>query len=187
MKKIALLLSMSLFCSLAAAENATKGNVNVFLGNKQTLDSSWAPFDDHGELGIMIDVQPQGWPVSLTFDLMVSAHAVDYGGPIETVSTTELDFGARKVFDLQGSAFHPYIGGGLGIISARHEVEWGSLSVSDEDSSLGVWLGGGFFVTLGEHFNIGLDLRHSDADVTLWGNKEQAGGDHAGLLLGYHW
>lgn len=186
MKRVSLFLILSLMFSVAAGENATRGNVNIFLGSKQTLDNSWAPFDEQAELAVLFDVQPQGWPLSVAIDMMVSAYAVDYGGNIRTVSTSELDFGIRKVFDPQWSAFHPYVGGGLGLISARDEYDWG-IPPPDEGRTIGAWLGGGLFITLSEHFNLGFDLRHSHAEVKLRGNTQQAGGIHAGVLLGYHW
>lgn len=183
MKKLLAFLLLVSLASSAVAENATMGNVNLMFGSKSLNSNEWpVPFDSQGEFGILIDVQPIGWPVSLAVDLLGSAEEV--AGLVE--STSELDFGVRMVFDLGGTTLHPYVGGGLGLIGARVEDTW--FGNVEEDSTLGTWISGGIFVTLGEHFNLGLELRHSSGVVNLptLGQRD-AGGDHVGLLLGYHW
>jgi hypothetical protein len=72
------------------------------------------------------------------------------------------------------------------MINAEIEAEAYGLSVSVDDA-VGFWIGGGVYWTLGEHFNIGFDVRWSKAEVTIDGLDFEAGGTHAGLLLGYHW
>lgn len=182
MKKVYVFLFLSLFFSVAAAQNSTTGNVNVLLGNK-TLDSAdWAPWDSQGEFGILIDVAGPTWPVAIAIDLLGSAD--EHLGI--TVSTSELDLGVRKVFDLTGSSLHPYLGGGLALITARIQDDWFGGEIHDDGT--GIWLSGGFFVTLGESFNLGLELRHSAANVDFGTPySADAGGSHAGVLLGYHW
>ena len=142
------------------------GNVNFFLGQK-SLDS-----DD--------------WPVNVAIDILVSAdEATELGIRFESI-TSEINGGVRKIWEVSGSSFRPYIGGGLAIISA--ELEGTSFTtVSDDDSSLGIWLNGGVYWTLGRSFNLGLDLRYSRAEVNIFGVDVEAGGTHAGLILGYHW
>jgi len=175
-----------LIASPALAE--TTGNINIFLGSK-TLDSNdWSTsFQDQDEFGILFDVRGENWPVNLAIDLLGSSKQIDYVDGYTTVSTSELDFGARKIFNIVGTPVYPYVGGGLGLMSARVEdayYYYGSYIY--EDTGFGVWLDGGAYVTLGQ-FNLGLDLRYSQADVTVAGNKVNAGGSHAGILLGYHW
>ena len=36
-------------------------------------------------------------------------------------------------------------------------------------------------------FNIGLDVRYSKAEVTLFDKEREAGGLNAGITAGYHW
>jgi len=43
------------------------------------------------------------------------------------------------------------------------------------------------FWRLGKRFNIGLDVRYSKAEITLFNVDVDAGGTHAGLLLGWGW
>lgn len=182
--------ALALMTSPALA--AAGGNVNLFLGGK-TLDNDWAPFDEHGEFGILIDVGDEYWPVNFAIDLLGSSKQIDYWDGYTYTSTSEIDIGARKVFDIYGTTLHPYAGGGLALVSARIEdayYNWDPVCgylCADEDTGLGIWLNGGIYMTLGQSFNLGLDLRYSQADVTLGGATVDAGGTHAGILLGYHW
>lgn len=177
----------ALFFSMAAPAFAgVTGNVNLFLGEKN-LDSDWGIYDDQGEFGILFDISGDYWPVSIAVDLLGSAHTEEYWWGDATASTGELDLGVRKVFDIPGTSFHPYVGGGLAFVSARYEETDYYGTIYTEDDGTGIWLNGGIYWTLGRSFNLGLDLRHSQADVTLDGVEVDAGGTHGGILLGYHW
>jgi hypothetical protein len=81
----------------------------------------------------------------------------------------------------------PFIGGGLAVINAQVKGTALGVSVSDDDTGVGVWLEGGAYVTLGEHFNIGAEARWSKAEVTLFDVSGEAGGFHVGALLGFRW
>ena len=73
------------------------------------------------------------------------------------------------------------------MINAEMEAEVYGLGVFSADDAMGFWIEGGIHWTLAEHFNIGFDVRWSKAEVTINGVDGEAGGSHAGLLLGYHW
>lgn len=181
-------LYLTLLLLAAVPAFAATGNVNLFLGQKSLDSSDWnAPYDDQGEFGVLFDFRGESWPLSIAVDLLGSARTVDYGWFDRIASTTELDFGVRKNFDFPGSSAHPFIGGGLAIVTARLEDTSGLGTFYVDDSALGVWLNGGIYWTLGEHFNLGLQARYSQADVTLAGVSVNAGGTHAGIMLGYHW
>jgi len=192
---------VALLCSLTAAPAlAVTGNVNLFLGEKQLDSSDWAaPYDDQGEFGVLFDISDRYWPVSLAVDLLGSSHEEDFADGYTYVSTGELDIGVRKVFNIYGTSLHPYVGGGLALISARVEDVYyvaspcGAYDCGDEDSAAGIWLNGGIYWTFGNIFNLGLDVRYSTAEVNLYDaqlnsrREIDAGGSHAGLLLGVHW
>ena len=162
------------------------GYVNFFLGKKTVESEDWSPVDDHSEFGVLVDFKEGSWPVSVALDTLVSYDETTMSGIQFEGLTSEFNAGVRKIWDISGSTVRPYIGGGLAFI--RAEFQTTSFSVTtDSDTSAGVWLNGGVYFTLGQHFNVGLDLRYSEAEVTLFGIDGEAGGTHAGLILGYHW
>ena len=99
--------------------------------------------------------------------------------------TSELNIGVRKIWD-QSPNVRPFIGGGLAFINAEAKGSGLGVTVSDDDTGTGIWIGGGVYWTLADHFNIGLEAKYSDAEVTIFGVDAEAGGTHFGVLVGYH-
>jgi hypothetical protein len=158
-------------------------------------EDDWEPIEEQTEFGLRLDFKQEGWPVSVAIDYLVSSdddtglyYISGYGTVAATLDgeTSELCLGVRKIWD-HHPTMRPFIGGGLALISAELEASALGVSVSEDDDAIGIWIGGGVYWTLAEHFNIGFDLRWSKAEVTLYGVDGEAGGTHAGFLLGYHW
>ena len=171
------------------------GNINAFLGMKYLDEDDWEPVEEQGEFGIRVDFKQERWPVSIAVDYFASSeedtglyYVPGYGTVAATLEgeTSELCFGVRKIWD-HFPTVRPFIGGGIARISAEAKASVWGFSVSGDDDAIGIWIGGGVYWTLAEHFNIGFDLRWSKAEVTIYGVDGEAGGSHAGLLLGYHW
>jgi len=53
----------------------------------------------------------------------------------------------------------PFIGRGLSFIRAEDEVTVLGFTVSDDDAGTGIWLGGGVYWILEQHFNIDFESR----------------------------
>lgn len=175
--------------------NAWTGNVNGFLGAKILDEDDWAPLDEQFEGGILFDIRNTSWPISIAIDFLASYDEEDVSvavlnfGTFNTNlegNTTEFNLGVRKIWDTP-SVVRPFIGGGIAFINAEIKGTALGISVSDDDSGVGVWFDGGAYVTLGGHFNIGVDVRWSKAEVTLFNVDGEAGGWHVGALIGYHW
>jgi len=171
------------------------GNINAFLGMKYLDEGDWEPLDEQEEFGIKVDFKQQGWPVSIAIDYLSSSDdgtMLMYHPRFGTVpfnfegETSELCFGVRKIWDYFPT-MRPFIGGGIAFINAEIEGRALGKRLSVDDDAVGIWVNGGIYWTLAEHFNIGFDLRWSKAEVTLLGIKGEAGGTHAGVLVGYHW
>jgi len=183
-KNILAVALMLLFVSTNA--NAWTGNANAFLGQKTLDQDDWEPADKQAEFGVLVDFKQNQWPVSIAIDLLASVDEVTVLGVNLEASTTELDVGVRKIWEVEGSSIRPYIGGGIAFVGAEiKETSFTSLTFSDNGT--GIWLNGGIYWTLGQSFNLGLDLRYTQADVTFFGEDVKAGGTHAGIILGYHW
>jgi hypothetical protein len=183
MKKI-LAVILVLF-SVNAFAGSWTGNANLFLGQKKLNKNDWDPADKQAEAGLLFDFRPVEWPVSIAIDLLASEDKVTVAGLKIKASTTEADLGLRKIWEISGSSIRPYIGGGVAFVNAKLKER--NTNVSIDDNGTGYWLDGGAYWTFNESFNLGLELRYSNADVTLLGSNVKAGGTHAGVVLGYHW
>jgi len=171
------------------------GDINLFMGAKQLEEDDWEPLEEQDEYGIMLDFKQESWPISIAIDLLSSSdkqtgyyYIYGYGTISATLEgeTSEFNLGIRKIWD--GSpTIRPYIGGGIAMVSAEIKASTGGYTASDDDKAMGFWFGGGLYLTLTEHFNLGLDFRQSKAEVTLFGVDGKAGGTHAGVFVGYHW
>lgn len=195
-KLIFLIITCFLFSmpNVAICEDWT-GNINAFLGMKYLDKDDWEPIEDQAEIGVAVDFKKQGWPVSiaigylysrgdetvLIFDPFLGNVLFDF-----EAETSELSFGIKKIWD-HFAHVRPFLGGGIALIRADVKGRALGVTVSDDDNTIGIWIGGGVYWTLAEHFNIGLDLRWSKAEVTSFGVDIEAGGAHVGLLVGYHW
>lgn len=187
---VILFLSGTAIISANAQGEAVTGNVNVLLATKALEEDDWgSELDQQPELGVLFDFRQNDWPVNLAVDLLVSADSFTEDGVEVTGSTIELNAGVRKHFENAGS-ITPYIGGGLALIKAELEAEadtsFGTVTLTEDDNGIGFWLNAGLAWTINQ-VNFGLDLRYSDAEVTLSGIDGEAGGTHVGLFAGYHW
>lgn len=189
------LLVVGAACILPPASQAQgwTGNVNALIGTKMLDDDDWEPVEEQDQLGVLVDFRPTAWPVNLAIDLLRSEDDASVSGIIGVdAEITEVDLGVRKHWD-RWSLLRPYIGGGLAYVSADLEVSvdlpppFGPEREPFDDSAFGLWINGGVYWSLRDAFNVGIDLRYSDADVSFAGVDANAGGVHAGLLLGYHW
>ena len=176
MKKNILAVALMLFF-VSANAIAWTGNVNAFLGQKTLDKDDWVPADEQAEFGVLVDFKQSEWPVSIAIDLLASVDEVTVAGVTVEASTTEFDVGVRKIWEVSGSSIRPYIGGGIAFVGAEIK-ETSFTNISVDDNGTGIWLNGGIYWTLGQSFNLGLDLRYSQADVTLFGIDAEAGGTH---------
>lgn len=164
------------------ASAATTGHFGAFLGQKWLDEDDWGELDNHFEFAVLADFRETNWPVNIALGFAGSADVRKTTAGDFTATTAETLAGLRKLF-ATNSRFQPYVGGGLALIEAESETP----RVTHTDSGLGFWLNAGAYLHLTNHFSLGIDYRHSRAEVTLAGADVEAGGDHVGLTAGYHW
>ncbi|HXN07210.1 MAG TPA: outer membrane beta-barrel protein [Nitrospiria bacterium] len=190
-KSILILISVFIlpfFNGIAYAEGGPwTGNVNLFLGSKALNTNDWSPVETQGEVAVEWDFRERSWPINILLGLRSSDKTTSQGGIDFEGKTSEFSLGVRKYWDFPPYNIHPYLGGGFSDINAEITASVPGNSASLSGSGLGTWFGGGVVWVLGNHFNIGFDLRASSASVTMGGISGNAGGGHAGLLLGYHY
>jgi len=186
-------LSTLLFMAMPAAHaddtqtDGWTGNVSAYLGHKSVDDTDWPNLDSQTSVGVISDFRKQSWPVSIAADLIFAGTVHESGANEDTGGTSEIHLGARKVFTLENSSFRPYVGGGVAFVNAILENVNAGVTVDDDDRAVGAWLGAGTYYAVTPSFNIGLDVRYSKAEVTLFDKEREAGGLNAGITAGYHW
>jgi opacity protein-like surface antigen len=164
-----------------------EGNVRILAGQKFLKSNDWQSMDKQDEFGVIFDIKKKEWPVSIAFDLFGSGADSDSNDLITKHGYTgEMHLGVRKIWDINDQ-FHPYIGGGLAIISAGFKQHDNVGSLKDDDSGTGAWLGTGAYWNVTPHFNLGFDVRYSEASVSVFNQDIKAGGTHFGLTFGYNW
>jgi len=182
--------------SFSPARADADGHVNFLLGQKSLSSGDWKPLESQIEFGAVMSFGQDDWPVHIAVDVLTSAdeetvYEPSVGDITFTGSTFEIDTGVRKIW--KAGKVRPYLGGGVGIIGAALKGDGGFVSADAADAGFGLWADTGVFFRLGSHFNIGLDLRYSSADVDLdFGSgvvaqDVNAGGFGYGLLLGFGW
>ncbi len=203
-----LILLLVLVVCLSSGSAMAGGDANFVFGYKTLSEGA---FDDLGvdsqpELGVSVTLGSQ-WPISVAIDLLSShddrSRTDPAAFPVTTrtrVDTLELDLGVRKFWEIK--KWRPYVGGGLSMIQldTKQTTSTDILGnivldtlIDDDDSGVGFWLSGGTLWTLPEGFNVGAEVRYSDADADLtsegFTSKESfdAGGFHLAVMLGYHW
>jgi len=162
------------------------GNISGYIGSKSLKEEDWNTLDNQVSLGVIFDIKKEKWPVSLVFDAIGSTDVYEIGTQKDTGSTREFDLGIRKIFDSNDSAFKPYIGGGVAFISAEIKNEIDSNSYREKKDATGAWVGAGVYYAMTPKFNVGFDVRYSEAHVTLLDEEREIGGLNAGLTFGYH-
>ena len=191
MNKWAIAMMMGTLLGSAAEAGEYTGNFNGSLGNKSLDDKDWQDVDSQGTIGFIADFKKDSWPVSLSIDAFISAgddvssDELDLDFPEVDASTSGIHLGVRKIWNLEQYTFSPYIGGGLAFVSGSQERMVGGETKDESDTATGVWLGAGVYWRPYESLNLGLDIRYSQADVTLFEEDVNAGGFQTGIFVGY--
>jgi len=181
-------LTLSVMLAMPMAEAGDWiSNANFLLGQKQLEEDDWKPVESQIELGALFDFRKIDWSVSIAIDFLGSADVSKSGTNREDGYTSEQHIGIRKIWHDTGSSFRPYIGGGVARVSGKIKSKTGATTVEQDDTDTGLWLGAGTYWSASPQLNLGLDIRYSQADVTLFNKEREAGGVHAGLFVGYHW
>ncbi len=196
---ITIILSLYLLAPIPIqAQTKPRANFNIFLGQKSLNKSNWDTLTPQLEYGLESDFTGEGWPIAFVCSWY---KAVATGNDMEIIqgtpvkinwegSTQEAGLGVKKIWDqnLQGYDIHPFISGGVCYIfseAAANIPAAGGIRDSDLDAKLGFWTGTGVYVTLWEHYNIGVTVRYSDAEAEMFEEKGKAGGLHYGGFMGF--
>jgi len=185
-KKI-VFIGLTLLTVSSVQANEWTGNVSAYLGQKSLDNKDWSNIDKPLSVGVLFDIKKKSWPVSIALDIIASGDVEELGSQKDEVRMSEIHLGARKIFALKNSSFKPYLGGGLALVTAERNNKTAISKLSSKNDAVGVWVGVGTYVSMSEHFMIGLDLRYSKAKVELYNIDHEVGGFNAAITAGYHW
>ena len=181
-KQVAATMMFATLCG--GTQAADSYSVSVLYGKKYLND--WEPIDSQSEFGLGMTFLPPAWPVTLVGNYLRSKDSATdtTESPPEKHSgqTTELNFGVRK--NLTDEAIKVFAEGGLAYLSAKYKIVQTVTgeSVRDSASSLGLWLGAGVDVMVGNSISVGGLIRMSKG-----GDMEPSiGGTHFNLYATYH-
>ena len=177
---------VSLLAGLAAGPvlaDDYDGNVRLAFGQKRLDSDDWNTLDRQNEIGAIFDLKKSTWPVSIALDVFYSGEDENVPGA-ERGWTSEQHLGVRKIWTFDDSKFHPYLGAGIAFMQAEYEV---IDSVQDDGNGIGYWVGAGVDWRVSTNISLGVDVRYSQADVTIFDTDVDAGGLHTLVTLGYHW
>ncbi len=186
------------------------GDINLLFGTRVSSEAMLeeAAVDDLSQFGAAFSWD-YGGPLMVAVDLLVASTdasrsvAAVYPTVYWTdIKSTELDVGVRKLFG-EDRKLKPYLGGGLAWMrldvlqvlngSLGEGSEFTDIIMDDAENAFGFWANAGLLYTLGESFNVGLDIRYSDAQVDVTpvdgglGLEFDTGGAQYNVLVGYHW
>ena len=179
-KTVATAMLLLLTTSLAQAYDWS-GHIGVLTGGKLLDDSDWPDLGKHFSMGYISDMKEDSWPISVALDLIDTGGKHDHDGMEDLGHTTEVYLGVRKIFVNQHQKMQPYIGGGIAFMSAELEYE---VETKEDDSAVGGWIGAGTYYSIHPRFVLGLDVRYSYGEVTLFDQDRNAGGIHAYITVG---
>jgi hypothetical protein len=173
-----------------------EGNLNFMIGQKWLKDSEWSPVSEQPELAVLFAFAPERSPIYFAIDVMYSRdtqtmNTALYGDVVVEGTTQEYSIGIRKVWNGGGRSTQPFLGAGGCLVVSNLNLDSPVLAEHFGDQSYGVWVEGGITWRLGKHVNLGFELRYSTSAASFENSGPpidvDAGGFHAGILIGYGW
>jgi hypothetical protein len=158
--------------------------LHVHVGARGLDESDWDPVEQQIAYQFEVVHEPPSWPLGFEVGLAAGFGFHEQSNNDTTSSIGELFAGAHKTF-LRESDFQPFVGGGITLLNAELETDVGNSTVSDDDTSAGLYLHGGMQIRIARSFFIGLDLRAVfGTDIELFGSGGNADYGQASVFLG---
>jgi hypothetical protein len=161
-------------------------SVSALYGQKYLEQVGWEPNESQSEIGAGLTFSEPEWPVVLVWNYLQSSHSAisTTTAPGEKISadTKELSFGVRK--KLTEGATNVFAEGGVVSISASgmNPTKSGDQFSTVSATALGLWLGAGLDVMVGNSVSVGGLIRMSKSAIT----QPDVGGTHFAFYATYH-
>lgn len=183
-KKFAMAVPLMVTTIMTNADELS-GHISGYIGLKNLNSSDWPDLDTHFAMGVIFDIKKDSWPISIALDIFDTGGKHEHDGMEDLGHTTEFQLGVRKIFMKKDSNIQPYFGGGAAFMYAEQEYEVNNTITKQDDGDVGVWLGAGMYYEINPRFVLGLDVRYSYGEVTLFDKERKAGGIFTGITGGY--
>lgn len=183
-----------LVAACGSAHARTEGDAFLYVGQKWLAEGDWAPLDTQSDFGVMVAFAEELAPCYFALDAFYSedddtVDDPDFGATRVKAWSMEFAVGVRKVWRL--GATRPHLGAGGMVADVRIEGDGAGGHVEDDDRGYGVWANTGISWRIGDHLDLGIELRYSKANARLGLSvpppNVAVGGFRAGLLIGYGW
>lgn len=188
-----LMLLLTALSSVANAQNwsfhAATSMANKSLDKKgwqsHHIDESILKQDSY--IGLMFDFQRNNWPVYFAADIYITGDSQKAGVIEEIALTTEVHLGMRKYWGTSANNWQAYAGTGINIVHGHYSLNNDGVENSDNDSDTGFWLGGGVNWYFNSNWYVGLDIRYSTGELTIFEQNREANGLITGFNIGITW
>jgi opacity protein-like surface antigen len=181
------IISVMLLVLTPSVTNADElsGHISGYIGFKKMDSGDWPDLDKHFSMGVIFDIKKDSWPISIVLDITDTGGKHKHNGLEDLGHTTEFHLGIRKIFSKQHSTIQPYVGGGVSFMYVEQELETITTTTTQDDRGVGSWVGTGVYYEINPRFVLGIDVRYSYGEVTLFNKDRNAGGIHTGVTVGY--
>jgi hypothetical protein len=209
-----LVLLLSLFLSSGyskASAIGLTGNINLLYGTKML--HGWSEFGYSTDInrqklkGINVDLRLKSWPINIVVGSSQTSADSDYsykfpaGRYFGTAHgfIKEMEYGLKKIWD-PSPFFHTFLGAGIALVDAEITYEgttipfYNGTTYSDFKKDSGhatcLWIDTGIYMTVANHFNIGIEFGYSKGDTDLktkiQNQTVSAGGFKTAFFTGFH-
>jgi len=186
MKRALTALSLCCLAVLFSTPAMAEGNINFAIGQRSLDENDYQPVDEQTFFGLTADFK-KDWPVDLAGGLYFSSKSDEIAGTEVSASVIEATFGVMKTWG-DNSNMHPFLGGGLGIVQAKAEINDGFFSIEEDDTAPAAYAEGGIYWTLNRTFNLGVSGRFMTAPgIEFAGQDFDTTYFQLGLLAGWAW
>lgn len=160
--------------------------LTFLLGARSMDETYWEPLDEPIALEANLEWRLEDSFLGFEVGTAFSYDDTSLFGVDIDASTFELFGGVRATADLVDGHLRPYLGVGPSFILADISGEESGFTVSDDDTSIGLYFRGGVTWVFDGGFGLGLDYRKVvGTEVNLFGVEGDADFDQFGLTLGF--
>ena len=160
-------LALTLLSACAGTRNSAQ------IGMVQLEDEfAWAPVEEQIAVGWVTQraMQDSGLGYEIGAQFAWDTALIPVGSDMVGVASRNIEVWGGGRFELVVDNVRPYLSGGLSILQAEAEFVLNNLSMTDNDTSFGFYLGAGIDLDISETVFFGVGVRQTFHEVELFGS-----------------